>query len=264
MFQHPIFALLPIIIATSSCTLLAEETLDLRSLRSLETDPRLKRNGDRLTIRVKNNACKSVLIPRVYASLRQVIWKGAGSSEKLTVYSEPDHWVIRWTKAPTGAKAIELQFDTRPELGDEVDVIGQRGDGRLDLHAYQANTIGEKLRFEPQVHKNTVGYWVNSKDFATWTILVKRPGRFNVGILQGCGAGAGGSVASLSIRNGAQTVEQLEFAVEETGHFQNFVWRTVGVIEIPQAGRHTVRLQPKKIKKIALMDIRQIQLVRMP
>ncbi len=266
MFHHPILTLsLITIIATASYReVLADETLDLRASQSLDTNAQLKRDGNRLTIRVEHDACDSVLIPRFHASLRRIYWIGVGSREEPTVQPETDHWVIRWKKRPKEAKVIELLFDTPPQLESEVDPIVQLGDGRLNLHAYQATTKGDKLRFEPQPHKNTVGYWVNVQDFATWTIQIDRPGEFNVGLLQGCGSGQGGSVATLSIRHGDRTVEQLDFTVEETGHFQNFIWRTIGVIEISKAGSYTVRLQPKKIKNTALMDIRQIQLVRLP
>jgi len=266
MFQNPIFALsiIAIIASASHRATLADETLDLRAVRSLETDPHLTRDGNRLTIRLENRAYRSVYIPRMHASLRSISWVGIGSSKKPTVRPETDHWVIRWKKAPKEAKAIELLFDTPPELKGQLDPIGQLGDGRLNLHAYQATTTGEKLRFEPQPHKNTIGYWVNAKDFATWTIRVDRPGEFNVGILQGCGSGQGGSVAALSLGDGDQIVDRIEFTVEETGHFQNFIWRTVGVIRIPKAGDYTVRLQPKKIKHAALMDVRQIQLIPLP
>ncbi len=265
--RHNAISRLSIIVifaATSYPTVLADESLDLRAVQSFESHPRLKREGNRLTIQVEADTYNSVLIPRVYASLKRVGWAGTNASETLLVQPETDHWAIRWKDAPSGVAAIELLFDTPPELANEINPIVQHGDGRLNLHAYQATTTGEKLRFEPQPHKNTVGYWVNAEDFATWTIQVDQPGKFNVGILQGCGPNQGGSVATFSIHNDTNTVDQIEFMVEETGHFQNFIWRTPGTINIPQAGRYTVRLQPKKINKAALMDIRQIQLVRLP
>lgn len=252
-----------VLMATTS-TVLAGETLDLRGVESLQDESVMKRDGSLLTIVVDDDACSEVLIPRLCASLRRITWQGAGDIAAPTLHPETEHWVIRWKKRPPSSKAIELLFDTSPCLEKQLEPITQRGDGRLDLHAYQATTTGEKLRFEPQPHKNTVGYWVNPEDFATWAIQVERPGKFNVGILQGCGRGQGGSEASLSVREDSSVVDRLTFTVEETGHFQNFVWRTVGVLEIPKPGSFTVRLEPEAIKKNALMDVRQLQFVRLP
>ena len=185
-------AIVTFIAAASQRTVLAEETLDLRSARSIDSAPQLEREGNRLKIFLKDDVHASMLLPRIFASLRGGKAVGVESSTELVVQPETDHWVIRWDSTLVTARNIELLFDTPPQLESETDPIGQLGDGRLNLHAYQAKTTGEKLRFEPQAHKNTVGYWVNAKDFATWSIQVERPGKFNVGILQGCGAGQGG------------------------------------------------------------------------
>lgn len=243
---------------------MADETLDLRDMSSLQSNPAMSCDGNLLTIHVEDDDCTSILIPRLCASLARIRWQGADDDESPILQPETDHWIVRWKHRPTSSHFIELEFDTPPCLEAQLEPIAQGGDGRLDLHAYQADTTGENLRFEPQPHKNTVGYWVNPEDFVTWSIHIERPGRFNVGILQGCGMGQGGSEASLSVLSGSRVVDQLNFTVEETEHFQNFIWRTVGVLEIPEPGTYTVRLAPVAIKKNALMDVRQIQFVRLP
>ena len=96
------------------------------------------------------------------------------------------------------------------------------------------------------------------------TLKVETPGRFNVGILQGCGKGQGGSDAVINIQNSTdQSSTKLDFKVEETGHFQNFKWRTIGEIELSQ-GQQTLEIRPVKIANKALMDVRAIHLVRLP
>jgi len=250
--------------AMSTLSALAGEVIDLRSVTSFESEPQILREGNSLFIGVSNSETSSVLIPRVYASLKYLAWKNNEIQTELSLHPETEYWTIRSSGPIPEDAEIVLEFDTSPMLNGEIKAITQLGDGRFDLHAYQANTHGKKLRFEPQPYKNTVGYWVNPKDFATWTVDIERPGKFNVGLLQGCGPEQGGSVATLSIEKDARVIDEVDFTVEETGHFQNFIWRTVGVIEIPEPGRYTVKLQPKHIEKAALMDVRQIQFVRIP
>ncbi len=128
-------------------------------------------------------------------------------------------------------------------------------DGSITLAARSAEIHGITLRYEPLPHKNTVGFWTNPDDYATWEFTVAKPGRYEVEILQGCGKGQGGSEAKMVV--GGQT---LTFTVEDTGHFQNFVPRTIGTVKIDQPGRKTLELRAVKKAKAAVMDCRQITL----
>ena len=57
---------------------------------------------------------------------------------------------------------------------------------------------------------------------------------------------------------GEQTVT---FKTLETGHFQNFVPRTIGTIKLAE-GRQTLTVRPKEKKGVAVMDLRRVTLVR--
>ena len=52
--------------------------------------------------------------------------------------------------------------------------------------------------------------------------------------------------------------------VEETGHFQNFVARTVGTIKIDAVGTYTLNVRPVKMAAGAVMDLRMVVLTRNP
>ena len=82
------------------------------------------------------------------------------------------------------------------------------------------------------------------------------PGVYEVEIQQGCGTGGPGSDMDLSI--GA---EKLSFVVEQTGHFQNFVNRRLGPLEIKEPGRHTLELRAATKRGGAVMDVRRIRLL---
>ncbi|TWT50275.1 hypothetical protein Pla22_30160 [Rubripirellula amarantea] len=195
-------------------------------------------------------------IPRVYASLRDSHWSG-NESAKVTVHPETQSWVVRWDKHPEGSKSIVLHFDQKVKSPSPIE---QAGDGTITMRADQAEVHGELIRFEPQPHKNTVGYWAKAGDYAHWVIDVDQPYTFNVGALQGCGKDQGGSVATIEVERDGEVISSLEFNVEETGHFQNFVWRNVGELTIADPGRYRVTVRAKQIANKAVGDFRMLHL----
>jgi hypothetical protein len=186
-----------------------------------------------------------VMIPRICGTLRESIWIG-DTEGSVTVYPEPEYWLVKWSSRPSNANTIALSFDQRPELIDE------------------ATTTGEKLRYEPQPHKNTVGYWTIATDSVAWRFRANKPGDYSVAILQGCGAGQGGSRGELSLLRADECVAKLEFTVSETGHFQDFIWNQTGSISIDEPGEYSLVIKPMEIKKVAMMDVRSVHLVLKP
>jgi hypothetical protein len=97
---------------------------------------------------------------------------------------------------------------------------------------------------------------VNTADRAWWDFRLDEPGRYRVTVLQGCGAGQGGSTVELNTGGSA-----IEFTVEETGHFQRFVPRAVGTLDLP-AGNVRLVVTPLEKKAAAVMDLRSVTLER--
>ncbi len=142
-----------------------------------------------------------------------------------------------------------------------VAAIARADDSAILLHGRDAKVLGTMLRYEPEPHKQTLGYWKKVEDSAEWTFTVAAAGEFEIEVLQGCGKGHGGSTMSVAVdagRDGAP--EPITFIVEDTGHFQAFKPRVIGRVMLP-AGRHTLRIQPKTIVNVACCDIRQVRLV---
>ena len=161
--------------------------------------------------------------------------------------------------AATAASMVPGLADWRRAL-DEPPAPGpgaeDRRDGFIVLEARDAVVTGKKLRYEPQPEKDTLGYWLDPADTASWTFRLHEAGTYRVVVLQGCGAGNGGSAVAVSAGMGS-----LEFTVEETGHFQRFVPREVGTLRLP-AGNVTLVVRPVAKKAAAVMDLRRIQLER--
>ena len=128
-------------------------------------------------------------------------------------------------------------------------------DGTILLHARDSIVHGVNVRYEPDPHKNTVGYWTNPADWVSWEFNVPAPGRYSVEILQGCGKGSGGSVVDFAAAGQVLTV-----TVQDTGGFQNFVPRDIGEFRFEKAGRYTLSVKPTKKPGAAVMDLRQVVL----
>jgi hypothetical protein len=128
-------------------------------------------------------------------------------------------------------------------------------DGVITLPARTALVSGVQLRFEPLPHKNTLGFWTNKDDYATFDFTVENPGTFAVEVLQGCGKGSGGAEVELAVGD-----EKVTFTVKDTGGFQNFEARAVGTLKLEKAGRHALTVKAKTKPGVAVMDLRQIVL----
>jgi hypothetical protein len=139
---------------------------------------------------------------------------------------------------------------------DDRSPILQGVDGSITLPASAAEVHGAMLRYEPQPHKNTLGYWTRVDDWASWEFEVKTPGAFAVEGLIGCGKGSGGSVVEFRVDNQA-----LRFTVPVTGGFQNFEKQALGKVAIAGAGRHRLEIRPVSKPGPAVMDVREVKLV---
>jgi hypothetical protein len=198
-------------------------------------------------------------LPRLGNVVKSIRWIGEDKAT-MQVKSEPTEWTIDVSPQPANSAAVVVaELDAPVELFNKsITARPDNTSGIILLLAKHASTHGEKLRFEPQPHKNTVGYWANEKDFAEWTFQCDLAGEHEIDILQGCGKGHGGSQVKLQIAD-----QSLEFIVEETGHFQNFIWRTLGSIKLAAGDTKeptTLTLTPQTKPGGAVMDVRAIRL----
>lgn len=131
----------------------------------------------------------------------------------------------------------------------------QRTDGTVLLLATNAVTHGKTIRYEPQPHKNTIGYWTRANDWVSWDFEVAKPGRFDVTLTQACGKGSGGSEVAFTI--GDQTIKDI---VPDTGAFTNWTNRTIGTFNLSTAGTYSITVKALRKPGLAVMDLRAITL----
>ena len=147
-----------------------------------------------------------------------------------------------------------LGVDLIPSYEGEASVT-QADDGHLTLLAKNATTWSETMRYESKPEKNCLGFWTDPEDFAEWEFQVKKPGRYQVIVSQGCGDGNGGS--EVAVRLGGQ---ELKFKVKDTGGFQKWEDVVVGEVEVKQPGTERLVVDPLNKTKAAVLDIQKVVL----
>ncbi len=148
--------------------------------------------------------------------------------------------------------AADTQPTTAPTTGPAV--ISQAANGTILLHSRNVEIHGTTIRYEPNPHKDTVGYWTRKEDWVSWDFSVSKAEKFDVIVLQGCGTGSGGSEVEFTVGD-----QKIKMTVQDTGGFQNFVERNIGSIDL-SAGPQTLQVNPITKPGLAVMDLRQIVL----
>ena len=203
--------------------------------------------------------------PTRVAALRGKLeaWRRSVGAETLKAnpnFSRP-LWEDCFVKTDvTQLKALPTSEAMRPLLADwrkaMNDATTEGANSLIFLEARDAKVKATKMKYEEPPQKDTLGFWVNADDTASWTFQAPKAGTYRVTVLQGCGKGNGGSVVALDTKQGS-----CEFTVEETGHFQRFVPREVGKLTLA-AGENTLTVRPVKKAKAAVMDLRRVILER--
>ena len=131
----------------------------------------------------------------------------------------------------------------------------QKPDGAILLLATNAVVHGKTIRYEPQPHKNTIGYWTKAEDWVSWDFKVNTPDKFEVTLTQACGKGSGGSEVQFMV--GDQIIKDV---VPDTGAFTNWTNRFIGTFVLNRAGEYRMAVKPVKKPGLAVMDLRAIAL----
>jgi hypothetical protein len=226
---------------------------------------------------------RTISIPRLNNRMKMLRLSGRNpGASRLTFKPQITTWEITFQKdSPTGATPIVFFHALEKiELATNPHIVKQSKDGSVTLPAHHVITHGKLLRYEPQPHKNTMGYWANADDWAEWHVGISQPTEFEVEVLQGCGKGQGGSTVEIEIAGskveflqgcgkgqGGSTVEievagsKVQFTIEDTGHFQNFKPRKIGTVRVAKSGEFQLKIRAIKKAKNAVCDIRQIRLL---
>jgi acetyl esterase/lipase len=232
-------------------------SLHVSSRRFSAGEAAIQEFADRIEVQLTTKPADGKLkIPAYYNPLVRAHWKGTTQEVGMTPLT--DAWELQIGKDAAVGATIEIETVGRPLKVNRIvsDAISGAANATISLPAHRAETFGQLLRYEPQPHKNTVGYWANADDHCEWKFYAESGGTYQVTIWQGCGAGQGGSTVRLSVKDSS-----LKFTVEDTGHFQNFRKREIGSLTLAGPGVYTLAVTAEHKAKGAVMDVRKIELV---
>lgn len=160
--------------------------------------------------------------------------------------------VTRMTLLENADSMQSLMKPWREAMSKPLAKTAPAGRGVIFLEPAAARLHGEKLRHEPEPHKDTLGYWAVQSDWAEWIFTLPSAGNYTVELLQAAGKNSGGAVVEVAIGE-----KKLSHTVKETGHFQRFVPMNLGTLHL-EAGEHTLAIRAKSKPGFGVMDLRRV------
>ncbi|MGI8604620.1 MAG: serine/threonine-protein kinase [Verrucomicrobiales bacterium] len=147
----------------------------------------------------------------------------------------------------------------RPEAGSLVlrpETLTVRT-GETFLPIGSAIMIGSAAR--PRSSVKAVGHWTAADTKIAWDVVIERPGKYSVSVLQSTDEAVLGSTYRVSLGD-----QKLGAEVQPTGDKAALEWIDVGVIEIKNAGKQRIEVEPVVIKdsKNGLMNLGGLKLRR--
>lgn len=174
---------------------------------------------------------------------------------EVTIAQPGDQFMALYTPNGVGFATFFLHdISLVPASESDEQTVTQAADGTLELLAKHATTWSENMRYEPKEEKNCLGFWTDKDDFAEWEFKVDKPGKYNVTVHQGCGAGGGSEIAVMFGE------KQLNFVVQDTGGFQKWVPVSAGELQIEKPGTYRLAVKPQTKNGNAIMDVQKIVL----
>ncbi|MFC2091108.1 alpha-L-fucosidase, partial [Bacteroidota bacterium] len=164
---------------------------------------------------------------------------GAELSAKQVKGDEPGIEIKLPKEAPNAiASVIKVEIDGALEV--EAIMPRQAKDGKLvmepefaDLH----NRLGTNLRLENKGGKTNIGYWTDTRTWASWTFKVSKAGSFTVQAEI-----AAEKNSSLNWNLSGQAREKA--SLKATDGYDDFLLQDLGTLEIGEPGVYTLEFRP--------------------
>jgi len=134
------------------------------------------------------------------------------------------------------SSTIVLEFKGAPDV--QPTPILQTRDGSVALSASEGHLHGDTIQYESRSSTQTIGYWLNSNDWADWEFKVTKPGKFTI-----TADIATPVLTAFELSVAGQT---LRTASPVTANYDTFQTVTLGVVEIPNEEKVTLAIHPLK------------------
>ena len=155
------------------------------------------------------------------------------------------------------ATVLKVTLAGPPEVTETVTDVKPDANGVFTLLAADATIEGNTAQVETIHNVPNIGYWLDQKDKAAWTLAVPATGAYQVQIEYACPPDTAGSTFRVSADGDAQGVGG---TVPNTGSWDDFkVDSLPGTLHLA-AGKQTVRVVPESMPHGAVMNLRRIVL----
>jgi len=164
------------------------------------------------------------------------------TKQSLKAESTENGVVVEVPPEPLDPIATVVVLQVKGKLRVESPSVVQRPDGVVLLAAERADIHEVRGRGSPQVEskygKPNIGFWVDPRDWVSWTFKVTKPGGFEV-ILEVATTGE----SSLTVTVGKQ---KLKVRVPNTGGYDSFRTLRAGKLTLRKAGMYTLVVRPNR------------------
>jgi len=145
---------------------------------------------------------------------------------------------------------VVLAIEGEPKVVQPATV--QAPDRTLTLHARDAFTHGENIRYEQGGGKDNIGFWTDPADWVHWVLRIDHAGKFDVEITYACPNMSAGSEYVVEVAG-----QQLSGKVQGTGSWTQFQTEKLGTLDLP-AERHTLNVKAKNLVGEGVMNLQSI------
>ena len=182
-------------------------------------------------------------------------WLLADRKEKsLTVAAGTEGLTITLPSAAPDPISSTVVLTVRGAPQVEQITIVQDFDGSLVLAANEATLRGKTIRYEEGSERNSLGFWTDPADFATWDAKIQKPGKFEVTVEA---AATGKSALTFAVGD-----KSVQGPIQSTGDYGKFRNIKLGTIEIGTAGKAAFSLkavkedwQPVNVRSVRLRPV---------
>ena len=127
--------------------------------------------------------------------------------------------------------------------------------GVIRLRAEDAVLKGSTFKLETKWGDPNIGYWLDAKDEASWTVQVDKPGAYLVEMDYACEGGSAGGVMEIWMGFGLVVL-----TTRDTGGWGSFQTAKLGSVDLPESGPVQVRAKVSKIVRSGILNLREIRL----
>jgi alpha-L-fucosidase len=158
-------------------------------------------------------------------------------------------------KAPNAiASVVVLEIEGAPNVADYA--IHPAADGKYSLNAADVDLHGEQLRYQESKGIGNIGWWTNPKEWLSWDIFVKTPGKYAVSIDYACASDAVDSDYIVALGN-----QKVAGHIDSTGDWDTFKTQKLGTLTLTAGGPQTIAVKVEKMPKRAVMNLKSITLM---